>query len=72
VPTDHRAFVTFGTEGMVLRHLGYYLSLEGEPRIERPDNSRRRPVRVPMSNVLTARSLLWLVHPSLAGTGRMT
>ena len=69
VPSDHRSFVSFETEGMILRHLGYYLSLQDEPRIERPDNSRRRVVHVPMSNVLTVRSLLNLVHPSLVRAG---
>ena len=69
VPSDQHTYVSFETEGMFLRHLGYYLSLQNQPRIERPDNTRRRAVRVPMSNVLTVRSLLNLVHPALAPVG---
>ncbi|MCE7001771.1 DUF4365 domain-containing protein [Kibdelosporangium philippinense] len=62
VPSNNMDYVEFTTDGMLLRHLAYYCSLQLETPIEKPDKSRRRPVRVPVANVLTARSLLNLVR----------
>ncbi|MEC3974101.1 DUF4365 domain-containing protein [Amycolatopsis sp. H20-H5] len=62
-PPESGGYVTFETEGMLLRHLAYYHSLRDEPLIETPDPRRRRTLRVPTSNVLTAQSLLNLIHP---------
>lgn len=70
VPPRPGEYADFRTDGMLLRRLGYFVSLENEPRIPEPDRHRRRPVRVPVGNVLTVRSLRGLIHPSLAPLGR--
>lgn len=70
VPSRSREYATFQTDGMLLRQLGYFYSLEHEARIAQPDKARRRPVRVPMSNVLTIQSLLSLVRPRSADMGQ--
>ena len=62
VPADPGAYVDFTSDGALLRHLGYYLSLRSEPRIAAPSTKRRRTVRVPIGNVLTVRALLDLVR----------
>ncbi|RSM86074.1 DUF4365 domain-containing protein [Kibdelosporangium aridum] len=62
VPPDNVDYVEFTTEGMLLRHLAYYCSLRLESPIAHPDKKRKRPVRVPVANVLTTRSLLNLVR----------
>lgn len=66
VPANADEYASFCADGMLLRQLGYYLSLEDEDRVPQPDTRRRRPVRVPMSNVLTVRSLQNLVAPAPA------
>lgn len=70
VPADPSLYATMQTDGMLLRQLCYYRSLESEPRIDQPNKSHRRPVRVPLSNVLTARTLRKLIHPA-ADLGRV-
>ncbi len=65
VPKNARQYVQFTPEDMRLHHLGYFLSLRNESPPDRPDSHRRRPVRVPLGNVLTVQSLLHLVHPDL-------
>ena len=67
VPSDHREYARFESGGMTLRHLAYYRSLEDEQQIMDPSPTRRRKVRVPVSNVLTIRSLLRLFEPIPAG-----
>jgi len=57
VPADNQAYAAMSTDGVLLRHLGYFVSLRAEELIKDPDRSRRRPVRVPTANVLTAASL---------------
>jgi hypothetical protein len=57
VPAESHLYASSLTDGVILRHLGYYLSLEGEQPIDVPDRSRKRPVRVPVANVLTAATL---------------
>lgn len=69
VPDDRSEFATVQTDGMVLRQLGYYRSLEHEPKIDDPDATRRKPVRVPLSNVLTDRTLLALIDQAATGSG---
>ncbi|MBW8484056.1 DUF4365 domain-containing protein [Actinomadura parmotrematis] len=66
VPRERDAYARFETDGMMLRQLGYYRGFEGEQGIGDPSNRRRRAVRVPLGNVLTARTLLSLVR---AATG---
>lgn len=57
VPTDCDRYATSMTDGVLLRHLGYFVSLRSEPPIASPDHRRRRPVKVPTANVLTASAL---------------
>lgn len=70
LPPQPCEYADFRTEGMLLRRLGYFVSLENEQRIPEPDRNRRRPVRVPVGNVLTVHSLRGLIHPSLVALGR--
>ncbi|WP_405644388.1 DUF4365 domain-containing protein [Streptomyces sp. NBC_00019] len=57
VPADKEEYAAMTTEGVMLRHLGYFVSLRSEEPIKDPDRERIRPVRVPTANVLTASSL---------------
>ncbi|MQA95961.1 MAG: DUF4365 domain-containing protein [Streptosporangiales bacterium] len=68
VPTEKDAYSEIRTEGMLLRHQAYYLSLHGEEPISEPDKERRRAVQVPIGNVLTVRSLQSLMRAVPAAT----
>jgi hypothetical protein len=57
VPTDKQRYAASITDGVLLRHLGYFVSLRADQPITNPDRSRRRPVIVPTANVLTATAL---------------
>lgn len=57
VPDQADEYATVGANGLLLRYIAYYVSLHDEPRITDPDPKRRRPVTVPLVNVLTAASL---------------
>ena len=57
VPTDNGRYAAPMTDGMILRHLGYFVSLRAEEPIKDPDRDRKRPVKVPTANVLTAPAL---------------
>lgn len=70
VPKDPSQYATLQTDGMLLRQLGYFQSLENQARIAEPSRTRRRPVRVPLSNVLTIRSLVGLVSRYSDDVGR--
>lgn len=67
VPPDARDYASLSTDGMLLRHLGYFISLRDAAPIEHPDSRRRRPVRVPKANVLTVATLRKLTDLSLVG-----
>lgn len=67
VPANAREYVRFSPADMRLQHLGYFLSLRHESLIKQPSHSRRRPVDVPLGNVLTVQSLLNLIHSDLSG-----
>lgn len=62
VPSERAAYSELRTEGMLLRHQAYYLSLHGEEPIAEPDKGRKRAVHVPVGNVLTVGSLQTLMH----------
>lgn len=62
VPAESHLYASSLTDGVILRHLGYFLSLEAEQPIANPDRSRRRPVRLPIANVLTAATLRQLTE----------
>jgi hypothetical protein len=47
---------------MLLRHLGYYVSLRAEQQIADPDRRRIRRMVVPMANILTAQALRRLIE----------
>jgi Domain of unknown function (DUF4365) len=57
VPPSPEAYADFHTEGVLLRHLCYYRSLQDEPRIGSPRADRHRLVRIPIANVLTVQTL---------------
>jgi len=57
VPADNQSYAASSTDGVILRHLGYFASLRAETPIQRPDRNRKRLVRVPTANVLTAAAL---------------
>ncbi|WP_018658286.1 DUF4365 domain-containing protein [Actinomadura flavalba] len=72
VPSDPHDYTRFETDGMLLRQLAYFLPFEDERPVAAPGRARRR-VRVPLGNVLTARTLARLVthqvpqpHPAAA------
>jgi hypothetical protein len=67
VPSDARDYAALSTDGMLLRHLGYFVSLRAATPIEHPNNRRRRPVQVPKANVLTVATLRKLTDLSLVG-----
>lgn len=57
VPADNQAYAAMSTDGVLLRHLGYFVSLRAEEPIKDPDKKLKRLVRVPTANVLTAAAL---------------
>jgi len=57
VPADNQRYAASMTDGVMLRHLGYFVSLRSEQPITNPDRRRRRMVKVPTANVLTAATL---------------
>jgi Domain of unknown function (DUF4365) len=57
VPADSQRYAACMTDGVMLRHLGYFVSLRSEEPITDPDRHRKRPVKVPLANVLTAAAL---------------
>ncbi|GLY19898.1 hypothetical protein Kisp01_69120 [Kineosporia sp. NBRC 101677] len=66
VPADHQRYTSIGTDGVMLRHLGYFVSLQAEPRIVDPDKKRKRTVKVPIANVLTVSALRRLTETQSA------
>lgn len=65
LPEYPHEYATVWTDGMMLRQLGYYRSFAAECRIPRPDASRLRTVRVPLTNVLTLGALHDLIEPTV-------
>lgn len=61
VPQDAGAYSEVLTDGMLLRHQGYFLSLRKEALIATPSTKRHRTVHVPIGNILTVRSLRTLM-----------
>lgn len=62
VPVERHLYASSLTDGVMLRHLGYYVSLASEQPIAEPNRSRKRAVRIPVANVLTAATLRWLTE----------
>lgn len=59
VPKDLGDLTNPNPDGLLLRHLGYYLSLDGMPSLG--ENVSGTRVRLPLSNVLTVSALRSLV-----------
>jgi hypothetical protein len=66
VPADNGRYAAPTTDGMMLRHLGYFVSLCAEEPIRGPDRRRKRPVKIPTANVLTASALRRLTETQAA------
>ncbi|GAA3560795.1 hypothetical protein GCM10022419_046780 [Nonomuraea rosea] len=66
VPPDYQRYATSLTDGVMLRHLGYFVSLRSEEPIVNPDPGRKRQVKVPTANVLTAVALRRLTETQSA------
>ncbi|MEG8183147.1 DUF4365 domain-containing protein [Nocardia terpenica] len=66
VPASTTEYADLRTAGLLLRHIGYYLSLENSEPVSIPDRKRHVRVKIPMSNVLTAASLRALVTEGVA------
>lgn len=66
VPAESERYATSQTDGVLLRHLGYFVSLRDEEQILRPSRTVKRPVRVPTANVLTAAALRRLTESHMA------
>ncbi|MGW5051383.1 DUF4365 domain-containing protein [Actinokineospora sp. NPDC004072] len=64
VPPRAELYADLSTAGLLLRHIGYYVSLRDRSPIAAPDRRRRTKVEVPLGNVLTAASLRALVTRS--------
>lgn len=61
LPPD-RTYACFQSDGMVLRHLGYYHPMGDETPVAAPDRSRCRPVHISLARVLTGSSLRELLR----------
>jgi hypothetical protein len=61
VPKSTQAYADLFTAGMLLRNIGYFVSLRDEQPFPAPEPTRHRRVRLPAANVLTAQTLLGLV-----------
>ncbi|GAA5060879.1 DUF4365 domain-containing protein [Nocardia callitridis] len=68
VPPVAKRYADLRTEGLLLRHLGYYLSLSDRVPLSPDDTRQQIRVKIPISNVLTATSLHALVADSAAPT----
>lgn len=66
VPADNQRYVASMTDGVMLRHLGYFVSLRFEEPIKNPDRRRKCVVKVPTANVLTASALRRLTETQSA------
>ncbi|MFI7067443.1 DUF4365 domain-containing protein [Kribbella sp. NPDC050124] len=69
VPANAAEYAALQTTGLLLRDVGYYVSLRDRPRIDEPRNDRRIRVAVPTSNVLTVTALRKLIDPALGRKG---
>jgi hypothetical protein len=61
VPRETDRYADLSTSGLLLRHIGYYMSLSELGPLPSPDRNHRIRVKIPVSNVLTVASLLALV-----------
>lgn len=66
VPRSASRYADLSTSGLLLRHIGYYACLTDREPMPTSDRTRRIRVKIPLSNVLTAKSLRALVTDSAA------
>jgi hypothetical protein len=64
VPLNATQYADLSTSGLLLRHIGYYVSLSDRDPLPSPDRTRSIRVKIPVSNVLTVASLSELVTGS--------
>ena len=67
VPRDADKYADLFTKGMLLRNIGYFLSLHDREPLATPDRSRRIRVKIPVANVLTVAALRSLVDREPTG-----
>lgn len=61
VPKNATEYAALNTGGLVLRDVGYYVSLRDQPPIDEPNSGKRVHVAVPTANVLTVNTLRHLI-----------
>jgi hypothetical protein len=61
VPRESDRYADLSTSGLLLRHIGYYVSLSERQPLPSPERNHRIRVKIPVSNVLTVESLRSLV-----------
>ncbi|HET6295641.1 MAG TPA: DUF4365 domain-containing protein [Kribbella sp.] len=66
VPTRADQYAALNTAGLLLRDVGYYVSLADRAPFDEPRTDRRVRVNVPTANVLTVTSLRQLIDPDSA------
>ncbi|MFI5735410.1 DUF4365 domain-containing protein [Kribbella sp. NPDC051587] len=64
MPVADADYTDLRTAGLLLRQVGYYVSLRDRPKVEQPRKDRKIRVRVPVANVLTVSALRRLIEPS--------
>lgn len=60
VPKEPGKYAHVTTDGLELRHAGYWLSLADHQLIANPSKTRNVTVDIPVANLLTVQSLLFL------------
>ncbi|MEU4192613.1 DUF4365 domain-containing protein [Kribbella sp. NPDC026611] len=61
VPKDAAEYAALNTGGLLLRDVGYYVSLRNEELIEQPSSAKHVRIDVPTANVLTVNTLRRLI-----------
>jgi hypothetical protein len=67
VPRNAEEYADLFTAGLLLRNLGYFVSLHDRAPLAHPDRNRHVKVSVPAANVLTVGSLRALIERDPAG-----
>jgi hypothetical protein len=61
VPRSAAEYADLSNSGLLLRHIGYYVSLQDRRPLPSPSRNRHIRVKIPLGNVLTVESLRNLV-----------
>jgi hypothetical protein len=67
VPRDVNEYARLFTAGMMLRNIGYFLSLQDREPFARPERNRQIRIILPAANVLTVATLRRLIDPEATG-----